>query len=237
MKRFRLSGYVMMGCAALGCAQAWAESSLSSAAPVIQVCGEKTNMTSAEQIQQLSAAKTPAELLQLFRKLHDNFLLLGPSFIEDANLIRLFGPGEVVLDKPSKWDVATRKKFISGDESRRGEIFQIDNANTPKLVSGGIYFGSPTPVLPSYTAEMIEQHLVPDVEGVDRFSPGFPMTNENINASARRPRATHPKGYLEYRQIKETPLCRSILYIRLHQNGTLWDIHLDQDMKQREQGK
>lgn len=237
-----------IGGALLSCAQAWAEqnSPPSGIAQTTHVCGEKTkmtNMTPAQQIQQLPPATTPEEMLQLLRKLHDNFLLLDPSLIEDENLIRLFGFGEAQQKWPyGKNDDTIWKYFIpdvSGSLSgiRVRMDFTRKSHENGEFVAGGISFESQTSSSSSYTADLIEKHLVPDVKGVDRFAPGFPMTNENIEASARRPRATHPKGYLEYKQIHETRLCRSILYARLRLDGTLRDIQVNQNLKQWEQTK
>lgn len=116
MKRHRYAtGWVAAACgvALSGLLPAWGQAESTSAPiPAADFCGAKTIMTSAEQLRELPPANTSEELLQLLRTLHDNFLLLDPGFIEDTNLLRLFGPGEVQPRKPiNKWDKATRKDF------------------------------------------------------------------------------------------------------------------------------
>lgn len=187
-------------------------------------------MLSAEQLRELAPATTPAELLQLLRKFHDKFLLLDPGFIEDANLLRLFGPGEVRLGAPIKRDIATRKMFVPVSDSALGNAVEIriSSARIPEFIAGGVSFSLGTE-FSSYTADLIEQYLMPDVQGEDPLrNPNNLAPNENMDAAARRPRATHPKGYFFYKQIKKVGACRSILSVRLHGNGTLWDIELNQ---------
>jgi hypothetical protein len=114
-------------------------------------------------------------------------------------------------------------------ESPLGVQLKVDGRRA-NYVGGRIYIGTIMPTLP-YTAELIEQFLVPDVEGLDPLGLGQPLTIHAMDAASRRPLATHPKGYFYYRQIKEMPPCRSSLFVRLHRNGTVWDIKLEQEEK------
>ena len=187
-------------------------------------------MTPAERIRQLVPAKSPEQLMQLLRQLHDHFLLLDSSFIEDDNLMRLFGPGEVKQEWPyGKNDEMIWKVMLPSTESPLGVELKV-NGRRVNSVRGRIYIGTITPTLP-YTAELIEQFLVPDVEGLDPLGLGQPLTIHAMDAASRRPLTTHPKGYYYYKQIKEMLLCRSILFVRLHRNGTVWDIRLEQEEK------
>lgn len=201
-------------------------------------CFEKGNMTTTDQLQQLSPAKTPVEFLQLLRKLHDNFLLLDAGFIEDANLLRLFEPGAVKQSWPyGKQSKSVFKSLVADPSSSiLGSLpIQFMATGTKNVFFGSLTVGAntPTPLNP-YTSDLIEQYLVPDVKGSNPLAPGnFSPSNENIEASIRQSRATHSKGNFQYQSVNETALCRSNVSVRLEKDGTVWDINLSQEVKEK----
>ena len=186
-------------------------------------------MNTSEQIKQLTPARTPVELLQLLRKLHDNYLLLDPGFMEDANVLRLFGPGTVKQVWPyGKQDEITWKNFLPDAESSLATAIRfLSRLHGEEYIFGDINL---TPISPAsaYPADLVEQHFLHGVKGEDPLSPYKGKTNEAMDAAARRPRPTHPKGYFEYQLFNQAGLCSSKVLVRMKQNGTLLEISLEQ---------
>lgn len=191
---------------------------------------EEKTMNTAEKIRQLKPATNLVELMQLLRTVHEQVLLIDPSFMEDANILRLFGPGTIEEKKPP-----SGRQIFKTFSPKEGNPFQfLIRISGTKLPPGygSIWIRGPSDQLP-FNYELIENHLLPGVQGVDPFGPLQPMTNEMRNLAGGRPLATHPKGYLHYIDLKRTVDHRSRMDVRLTRNAEVLDIGLSQDEEQK----
>lgn len=187
-------------------------------------------MTSAEKIKQLQPATNPVELMQLLRAVHEQGLLIDPSFMEDENILRLFGEGRIE-ERRSASGRLNFKRFIAGEKNNLQFPIRISGVKQAPGF-GGIYIGGVEGKLP-FNYELIETYLLPGVQGEDPYGPLKPMTNEARNKAGGRPLATHPKGYWVYWDRKKSPVHSASVYAPLGRNAEVLNIHLEQQENEK----
>ncbi len=182
-------------------------------------------MTTKEKIQQLKPATNLVELMQLLNSIHDQALLIDPYFMEDENILRLFGQGRIEETKsPIGRSIFKRFEANEGNSFR----FPIRIGGTPTPPGyGSLTIGDYKLALP-FGHELIEMYLLPGVEGSDPLHPLKPMTNEARVIAGTRPLATHPKGYWVYATSNTTASHDASLIIDLDRNAQVLNIKLTQ---------
>jgi len=187
-------------------------------------------------IEDVPPSGTQSEMLQRLRAIHDNFLLLSPRFILDSNIKRIFG---IAPDRehwwPSPWMLT---KEIDGKErsifqSRIVSIFSVTSDHGTTKKSGHIIV---QPQTAAYSVDMVEQSLTKEMMGRDDQKEA--VMNGNISPHARysyasRAVPTHPKGYFEYHAKIIRGSCSSQLDVRLHGDGSLWDVSVKQEQVEK----
>jgi hypothetical protein len=182
-------------------------------------------MTTKEKIQQLKPATNLVELMQLLKVIHEQVLLIDPYFMEDDNILRLFGQGRIEERK----DPNSRhqfKKFIADESNPFQFLVQLMGAKKPPGY-GNLTIGDYKRALP-FDHELIETYLLPGVQGSDPLGPLKPMTNEAMSIAASRPLATHPKGYWVYATSNTTASHDASLIIDLERNAQVLNIEMTQ---------
>ena len=183
---------LLAGCICGAAAFAQAQPSPTHSAPSAV---QANHMTTTEKIKQLQPATNPVELLQLLKTVHEQRLLLDPYFMENDNILRLFGDGTITeIDGLS--GVNLNKKFTPSTANPFRFVIWIAGAKNPPRY-GDLTLGNYKDALP-FNHELIEQHLVPGVPGENTYDPLKPMTNEAREYLVSLPRPTHPKGYWVY---------------------------------------
>ncbi len=182
-------------------------------------------MTTKEKIQQLKPATNLVELMQLLNSIHDQALLIDPYFMEDENILRLFGQGRIEERKDPSGVLDSKRFFSSGNNPFQ---FLIRITSSPKPPGyGSLTIGDYKLAMP-LGHELIEMHLMPGVQGSDPLHPLKPMTNEAREIAGRRPLATHPKGYWVYATSNTTIDHDASLIVDLDRNAQVLNIKLTQ---------
>lgn len=190
------------------------------------------NMTKAEQIKQLKPATNYIELMQLLRVIHEQGLLIDLAFIEDDNIHRLFGSGEIrsSLFRAGVGYTDIRKElFASANNPLKFRI--VIHGLVANVRSGSIYIDNRdlTNALP-FRYDLIETFLLPGVTGYDPYDPTKGMTNEFRDFVESLPLATHPKGYWNYWDSKTNLGYRKHrAIVELSRNADILTIDLEQD--------
>jgi hypothetical protein len=182
-------------------------------------------MTSKEKIQQLKPATNLVELMQLLNTIHEQALLIEPYFMEDENILRLFGQGRIEDEQDSDGRLQYKQFFAS---ERNLFLFPLRfmGAKSPPGY-GSLTIGDFKTALP-FGHELIEMYLLPGVEGSDPLHPLKPMTNESRVIAGTRPLATHPKGYWKYAQRNKTTNHLADLDVALDRDAQVLNIKLTQ---------
>jgi hypothetical protein len=183
------------------------------------------SMTKAEQIKQLKPATNFIELMQLLNTLHTQVLLTDPSFMEDDNILRLFGPGQIVKRQEPTARHQFKQFIPRADNPFQFTVRLMGVKTTPAY--GSLIIGDFKNSLP-LDHELIESHLIPGVRGSDPLHPLNPMTNEARNFATGRPLATHPKGYWVYPVNNTTANHDASLIVDLDRNAHVLKIDLTQ---------
>ena len=182
-------------------------------------------MTTKEKIQQLKPATNYVELMQLLNTVHEQALLIDPYFMEDENILRLFGPGRIEETK-SPIGRSIYKRFEANERNPLRFPMRISGTPTPPGY-GSLTIGDYKLALP-FDHELIEMHLMPGVKGSDPLHPLKPMTNEARNIAGGRPLATHSKGYWVYATSNTTADHDASLIVDLARNARVLNIKLTQ---------
>jgi hypothetical protein len=193
-------------------------------APISESQSKKV-MTSKEKIQQLKPATNFVELMQLINIVHAQALLIDPYFMEDENILRLFGQGRIEERKDANGRHQFKQFFASENNPFRFPV-RFMGAKTPPGY-GSLTIGDYKLALP-FGHELIEAHLLPGVQGDDPYGPLKPMTNEARNIAGGRPLATHPKGYWTYAQRIKAGDQDTRIYVVLDRNAQALNIDLTQ---------
>jgi len=125
-------------------------------------------MTTKEKIQQLKPATNFVELMQLLRAIHEQALLIDPYFMEDKNILRLFGRG-TIEERKNPNGRNKFKRFIPGERNPLRFPIWLMGAKTPPG-SGSLAIGDYKLALP-FDHALIETHLIPGVQGEDPYGP------------------------------------------------------------------
>lgn len=182
-------------------------------------------MTTKEKIQQLKPATNFVELMQLLRAIHEQALLIDPYFMEDENILRLFGQGRIE-ERKNPNGRNQFKQFISSESNPlRLPIWLMGAKTSPG--SGSLTIGDYKLALP-FNHELIETYLIPGVQGEDPYGPLKPMTNEARDIAGGRSLATHPKGYWTYAQRIKTADHNTLVIVDLDRNAQVLKIDLTQ---------
>lgn len=188
---------------------------------------QEAPMSKAQRIQQLKPATNYVELMQLLRIIHQHGLLVDLTFMDDANILRLFGEGEIEETKSQMTRLYWKRFIASKDNPLQIPIDISGVSEAPGF--GGIYIRfqdwKPLPI----DLDLIETHLLPGVQGWDPSDPTRGMTNEAKEALVTRPRPTHPKGYWSYFDRYKAPDYTADVYVTTGRNAEVLDIRLSQD--------
>jgi hypothetical protein len=184
-------------------------------------------MTRAEKIRQLKPATNHVELMQLLKTLHDEVLLLDPSFIEDGNILRLFGSGTIKVTEYPNDSSFLAKTLIPDARNPTGFHVLVTSARgfgTLRIGTGSF----PLRAIPGFNHELVETYLMPGEQGLDPLGPTQPLTNEARNYAGSRALATHPKGYFAYSRYQRTTELDNYTRVDLNRNAEIESIGLEQ---------
>jgi hypothetical protein len=218
-------------CAAIACSTPmFAQNEAAAPAGISMPTNPEQTMTAKEKILLLKPATNPVELMQLLKTVHDEKLLLEPYFMEDENILRLFGDAKI--ETKNYTNVESFSKHFEPNAKNPFQ-FPIWFFGTKRdLAYGSISVGNVRDALP-FNHEVIEAHLLPDVQGADPLHPLNGMTNEARNYAGSRPRATHPKGYWTYADGKTWWHSSISLRVKLDRNAQVLNIDLTQRQDQK----
>lgn len=216
----RMVLWMALACGAIAPAQA--QPSPPSTTPLPQ---QGETMATKEKIQQLKPATNFVELMQLLRAIHEQVLLIDPYFMEDENILRLFGQG-TIQEQQDPNGRNQFKRFIPSERNPLRFPIWLMGAKTPPGY-GSLVIGDYKLALP-FNHELIETYLIPGVQGEDPYGPLKPMTNEARDIAGGRPLATHPKGYWKYLTREKTTSHMADVYVVLDLNAQVLKIDLTQ---------
>lgn len=216
----RMVLWMALACGAVAPAQA--QPSPPSTTPLPQ---QGETMTTKEKIQQLKPATNFVELMQLLRAIHEQALLIDPYFMEDENILRLFGQGRIEERKNPNGQNQFKRFIPSERNPLRFPIWLMGAKASPD--SGSLAIGDYKLALP-FNHELIETYLIPGVEGDNPLGPLKPMTNESRDIAGGRPLATHTKGYWTYSQRNKTADHNALVIVDLDRNAQVLKIDLTQ---------
>lgn len=177
--------------------------------------------------QAIPQARSPEDLLAVLRKIHDEFLLTDADFTADEATTGLFGQG-AVRRYPSVNRDDVLKEVMTAPQNGLHTNFLFSYSAEGMDRRGWIYM-APQTIPNEYSAELVEKLLTAGIVGqVPLADPPINGTEVQGGVPSGRPFLTHPKGYFQYEDIKESDCFSSSLTVRLNRDGTLRDVQIEQ---------